>query len=222
MYKQTNEYVFDRVFDSIRKLVILHKLLPGERLNIEKLAEEYDVSTTPVREVLNRLVAEDLIDMIPKLGFFTKHISESEIRDFQELNHLFLDWSLGCARKGHTVTGLIRPPMFPSNFNPRQKQSASRHAKTISDLFAHVATQSGNSKIIHHIHGINDRLYYLRLREYDLIENVGQELSVLCELYHQMKFNLLQDALKEFHIKRSLLLPHLIKSLNRELQSRRE
>jgi DNA-binding FadR family transcriptional regulator len=190
--------------------------LPGEKLNIEKLAEEYCVSTTPVREVLNRLVAEELIDIIPKVGFFTKSISETEVRDLLELNNLLLNLSLECASKTHTITTMVEPPLFPSSPDIQkspQEPSAAFHAATTGDLYTHIATQSGNNRIIHDINNISDQLYYLRLREYELIKNTKEELSQLCLLYHQLKFTNLQGALKRFHDKRSKQLPYLIKSL---------
>jgi len=68
--KSENENIIKRVYQSIKERVISYDVPPGERLNIEQLAEQLRVSTTPVRESLNRLVAEELILMIPRMGFF--------------------------------------------------------------------------------------------------------------------------------------------------------
>ena len=49
-------------------------LQPGERLNIEELAREFDVSRTPVREAISRLM-----DLAPKTAHVVREGVETEI-----------------------------------------------------------------------------------------------------------------------------------------------
>jgi len=216
MYKPTNEYVFDRVYDEIKHLVVSCHVAEGERLNIEKLALQFDVSTSPVREVLNRLVAENLIDMFPKVGFFTKHTSETDIRDLLELNGLLLGRSLEQAHKNQAVTNLTMPPLFPDfidNTQLAEKLSAGQLAITTGNFFTFIARQSDNLQFIHIIQHINDRLYYLRLLEDEFTGTSMAEISALYELFQQNRFRKLQDALKTYHDRRTALLPQLIMHL---------
>ena len=216
MYKATNEYVFDRIYDSIKSLVVSGQLAEGERLNIEKLALQFDVSTSPVREVLNRLVAEDLIDMTPKIGFFTKHITETDVRDLLELNQILLGWSLEYAQQPQAIADLKDPSLFShgtGNASSDNPSSATKLVITIAALFTHIAAQSGNRKIIQIVRHINDRLFYLRRREYDHMEISADEMPRLIELCHERNFKGLEAALKAYHDLRSALLPQLLKRL---------
>ena len=45
---------------------------PEERIVIDRLAERLRVSSTPVREMLNRLAAEELVVVVPQMGFLCR------------------------------------------------------------------------------------------------------------------------------------------------------
>lgn len=55
----------DRAYDEIKKGLISGAFRSGQTLVIRTLAETYGISTTPVREALQRLVAERHLDMLP-------------------------------------------------------------------------------------------------------------------------------------------------------------
>jgi DNA-binding GntR family transcriptional regulator len=59
----------DDVYESLRAAVLEHTLTPGERVNIDALARELEVSPTPVREALARLESEGLVRKRPLVGY---------------------------------------------------------------------------------------------------------------------------------------------------------
>ncbi|MFJ2030169.1 GntR family transcriptional regulator [Streptosporangium sp. NPDC087985] len=59
------------VYETIKTLVMDHVLPPSERVNIDALARELDVSPTPVREALARLEADGLMHKRPLVGYTT-------------------------------------------------------------------------------------------------------------------------------------------------------
>lgn len=59
----------DRAYGLLRTRIIDLELGPGDRLNVDRLAVELDVSPTPVREALNRLAAEGIVTAAPYRGF---------------------------------------------------------------------------------------------------------------------------------------------------------
>lgn len=58
----------DRAYAYIRQLVLDGQHLPGERLVIEQLAREMDVSVVPVREAIRRLEAEGYVTYTRNVG----------------------------------------------------------------------------------------------------------------------------------------------------------
>ncbi|MDP4796436.1 MAG: GntR family transcriptional regulator, partial [Rhodospirillales bacterium] len=51
----------DRAYEMLRDRLLRFAILPNQRINEVSLAAELNVSRTPLREALNRLVAEGLL-----------------------------------------------------------------------------------------------------------------------------------------------------------------
>jgi GntR family transcriptional regulator, carbon starvation induced regulator len=62
----------------IRQDIIRGTLDPGQKLRIDNLCERYSVGATPIREALNVLTAEGLVDREDQLGFRVAAISVDE------------------------------------------------------------------------------------------------------------------------------------------------
>jgi DNA-binding GntR family transcriptional regulator len=50
----------DQAYDVLRTMILTRQLAPGERLSVPRLAEQLGLSRSPVREAVQRLVAEGL------------------------------------------------------------------------------------------------------------------------------------------------------------------
>ena len=71
----------DEVYEQLFASIISGHTGPGDRLIQEKIAEEIDVSRTPVREALLRLEREGIIRPAGKRGFEVCELTEKEVRD---------------------------------------------------------------------------------------------------------------------------------------------
>jgi len=59
----------DILYERFKQRIIDREWLPGAPLNIDRLARDYEVSITPVREALARLSAERLVTAAPHRGY---------------------------------------------------------------------------------------------------------------------------------------------------------
>jgi DNA-binding GntR family transcriptional regulator len=57
------------VYEAIEERILTRSLPAGQRINIEALARELQVSPTPVREALGRLAAERYVNFLPYKGY---------------------------------------------------------------------------------------------------------------------------------------------------------
>ncbi|HPL54133.1 MAG TPA: GntR family transcriptional regulator [Bacillota bacterium] len=55
----------DRVYNALKTEIILGNFKPGERLNILSIANKMNISSAPIREALNMLSKDGLIDLMP-------------------------------------------------------------------------------------------------------------------------------------------------------------
>lgn len=73
------------VFESLREAIINGVLRPGERLLEVQLAEELQVSRTPVREAIRKLELEGLVIMVPRKGAYVADISLKDVTNIFEI-----------------------------------------------------------------------------------------------------------------------------------------
>jgi DNA-binding GntR family transcriptional regulator len=66
-------------YESIREKLLSGEIQPGDRLVNRTLAESLGVSVIPVREAINRLASEGLIELIPHAGAFARKFDRREI-----------------------------------------------------------------------------------------------------------------------------------------------
>jgi DNA-binding GntR family transcriptional regulator len=69
------------VYQRLRQDILKGEFKPGQKLQIDGLAERYDVGTNPVREALNRLSSERLVDRHDQRGFSVPPISVDSLRE---------------------------------------------------------------------------------------------------------------------------------------------
>jgi len=65
----------EQAHDRIRRDILSGELFPGEKLQIETVSERYGIGMAPVREALNRLSSEGLVERKSQRGFFVAEIS---------------------------------------------------------------------------------------------------------------------------------------------------
>ncbi len=70
-----------RVYGEVKRDILKGVLKPGEKLQIDAVAGRYGAGTNPVREALNRLSAERLVDREDQRGFFVPPISLDHFRE---------------------------------------------------------------------------------------------------------------------------------------------
>lgn len=79
----------DVAYDALKERIISLDLSPGARLNLDRLASEFGISQTPIREALSRLVAENLVRLEPFKGFSVEPLlSLDELYDLLEVRIL--------------------------------------------------------------------------------------------------------------------------------------
>lgn len=80
-----SETLLETTYRNLRKDINERRLQPGEKINIKDLSERYGVSETPVKQALNRLITEGLIENTPRKGMKIKEITWEEIEEVLDI-----------------------------------------------------------------------------------------------------------------------------------------
>ncbi|MCX8011744.1 MAG: GntR family transcriptional regulator, partial [Desulfobacterota bacterium] len=55
-------------YKALKKDITERVLAPGQKIIIREINERYGISETPIKQALNRLIAEGLVESIPRRG----------------------------------------------------------------------------------------------------------------------------------------------------------
>lgn len=71
----------DRAYQVLRGEIITCQLAPGAEIMEQDLSERFEMSKTPVREALVRLVSEGLVEAYPRRAYRIAHITIKSVND---------------------------------------------------------------------------------------------------------------------------------------------
>jgi DNA-binding GntR family transcriptional regulator len=74
-----------QVYEKLRTLILNNQLKPGEIIIAEKLATQWGISRTPVRDALLRLEKDRLVTPYSNKGFQVSHITQEEITNLYQV-----------------------------------------------------------------------------------------------------------------------------------------
>ena len=72
----------EKAYTTLKDAITTGLLKPGELLNERGLAERFDLSKTPVRESLQVLQKEGLVNAIPRAGYMVTHLTLRQIQQW--------------------------------------------------------------------------------------------------------------------------------------------
>ena len=90
-----NARLADEVYEQIYDSISLGSIEPNERIIQEKLADEMEVSRTPIREALLRLEVEGVLVRSGRNGFVFRRLSSQEARQIYDVRELVECYAMG-------------------------------------------------------------------------------------------------------------------------------
>ncbi len=81
----TPRALYEEVAELLRQRIFRRELEPGSWIDELKLADEYGISRTPLREALKVLAAEGLVTMKVRRGAYVTEVNDKDLRDVYHL-----------------------------------------------------------------------------------------------------------------------------------------
>jgi DNA-binding GntR family transcriptional regulator len=85
MAKIEHQTLNDRAYAELKKGLTSGRFRPGEVLIIRQLADRYGISATPVREALQRLVAERALEMLPNRSIAVPILTREKFAELRRI-----------------------------------------------------------------------------------------------------------------------------------------
>jgi|TARA_R110002049_G_scaffold126933_4_gene283210 DNA-binding GntR family transcriptional regulator len=168
---------------------------PGEKLEALRLADELGVSMTPVRDCLNRLVGERLVDMKPGEGYRVPRLSEKSLRDILAVNAALLELALVARSEEWSDVEF--------------KSENNSYADRVNAFFDLIASLSGNIIIVETVRSLNERMHAVRMKDPLVFPDALQEIKELEQLLTKQDAGLAR-ILHTYHQRRRAKISALI------------
>ncbi|MFB9714524.1 GntR family transcriptional regulator [Arthrobacter methylotrophus] len=152
------------LLERIRRLVLGGEFPPGALLPEAYLAQEFEVSRTPVREALKQLQQEGLVEIRPKVGTFVREPTRREIVELFQLKESLegLAASLLARRGDVSELSVLRRNLRDSDeaVLTRDKEA---YARLVHEFHWTIVRGSDNFKLYEHYERLMNQLAYQRL-----------------------------------------------------------
>ncbi|MBX7481687.1 GntR family transcriptional regulator [Qipengyuania qiaonensis] len=191
-------HVLEPTYERLKRELMSGRWPQETRLEAQKIAEDYGVSATPVRDCLNRLTGEGLVVMRPGEGYRVPRLTEKAARDMLALHHMLV------------MHALAAQPSDP--FEPGDPDDEADYAGSVNALFGELARRSDNGALVYVVWALGERLHSLRTIEPAVIEDAESELARLREACIEQDADLAK-AVAAFHDRRLDQIAALVAAL---------
>ncbi|HEY4374976.1 MAG TPA: GntR family transcriptional regulator [Burkholderiales bacterium] len=174
------------IYERLRNDILMGHWEPGMKLGIEALREHYGTGATPLREALNRLVAESWVQHLDQRGFAVAAVSVVAFRELAETRIWVETLALTQAMQRHSP-----------EWEERVVLALHRLSKTARSLSPDHYEENPAWEKAH------------RAFHFSLIENCGSRwLLAFCEQLHDQAYRYRQLAVKKAYLERDELAEH--------------
>ncbi len=179
MEKKTRDKRLE-AYTRIKEFILTYKIKPGHRLDHEFLSREIGVSTTPIREALNRLMEEGFIFQIRNRGYFVSDLSITELENLYDVREALEVFAITkVLREGMKITKAFRTEIRKTMdlYYQCAHEKPDRNRLPLDKKFhVDLAGLADNSLLSATLENIFEKLNYKRRVE-ELYPRRGQEAS---------------------------------------------
>jgi len=147
-----------RIYRQVRRWIIVGRLQPGERLDVESLALNFETSVTPVRDALQMLSHEGLVTIRPRSGYFVTNITLKQLRDMLDLRKVLEIAAVERAAQRITPEQISQLRGVHAGYTGDDDESYDRYTDENRRFHFLVAQAAGNQELAEMIGHLHDRL----------------------------------------------------------------
>lgn len=158
----------ESLYIAVKDMAILFKFRPGERINEVDLARRLGASRTPLREALNRLVAEGFLVLKQGRGFFCRDLKPREMFELYQYRSVLEVAAVRLACEQATEVEVTELVNFLDDTGPEEDDRSSEELVALDEYFHEkIMLLSRNVSMAKALENINARIKYFRWVDMD-------------------------------------------------------
>ena len=151
------------IYHELKKKLMSSSISQGERIYEEEIAQEFGVSRTPVREAINRLIAEGFVENRPRKGIFAAEVSKEELLKMLDIRIVLEELSVKMCCLMISEEEILALKEIYAKYKERlQSGEFGKASELDSEIHKYIAQVSDNKKLIEYIDDIQDFFAYTR------------------------------------------------------------
>jgi DNA-binding GntR family transcriptional regulator len=174
-----------QAYDRIRGEILDCTLAPGQQIVQARLVEKYGLGLTPIREALQRLAHEGLVQPYPRFGYIVSPVTEEMVRHLYEVRMILETAAVRLAVE-RASDGQLRQVAESARFTYVYKNHEEyvRFLERNAAFHDSIAVLASNPRLAEVLGGLLDelsRIFHLGLDLRDSAEEMQAEHTALAE-----------------------------------------
>jgi len=201
----------EKVYQVLKKMILNREFVGGQKLDLNELSQQMKISRTPLKDAVNRLVAEGLMEVKPRSGTFVTQIRSDDIKHIMEMRLMIELWcvsSLGEQSVGMLAKQLRANIRRSGKLLAEADYSYEGFLEIDVEFHTAIVASAQNPKMMEVYKSLNSflkisRVFYFKSYERSLLGQEEHEQIVTC--LEEGNLDLSKEALKA-HIESSRLV----------------
>jgi len=164
--------ISEQITEILKQKILHHEFKPGEKIDTDKLAQEYEVSAMPVRDALKKLENRGLVINRERVGFFVRELSIEEINEIVEVRLMYEGY---CLQKHLDNIDLSRVRALLEEMRSFKNSSRQKFDKIDKKLHYSIIRASENEFLVQRYKNIEDLVDLVRHLDKDREEKAMEE-----------------------------------------------
>lgn len=195
----------EEAFQALVEDILSNRLLPGQPLVERVLAERFNLSRTPIREVLRRLERDKLVEVYPNQGVFVRRQTARDIQDLFQLRIALEPVAASLAARNRPEDELLMVQKeFKGKANPERREASELVALGAS-LHDAIIRWTGNQLLLEIYEQLRKQTKLLRnlmQQRVDLEAQSFEEHVAILDAIGRKDVRLAEDRMRE-HLRRT-------------------
>lgn len=176
------------VHERLLEMISVGSLPPGSRLHQGRLAEQLEVSRTPVREALLRLEREGLVYSLPGRGMFVREVSPEDVREVYEVREVLEPFAARLACQRASARDLSALESIQRRHERSYPQDLRVAFRSNMELHTGLARACGNRLVLRFLESVwhqdaNIRVFAFQMRDPAIVAGMVQEHREIVEAF---------------------------------------
>lgn len=163
----------DKAYDHLKAMAVSFEFKPEARLNESALSVVLGASRTPLREALNRLVAEGFLTFKTGRGFFCRALSPSRISELYEARQAIETEAVrrAVARASDGEIEALCAYLVASEPEYESCKDITKLLEMDEEFHRRLVELAGNAELVNMLDNIAGRIRYVRLINLELLRS---------------------------------------------------